>query len=65
LMTKNEFELHRREQGSTALIIVSAIRLNRTDGVLTADGGIVEALIGWDIDRWVAEPIAFQIFRPN
>lgn len=65
LMTKIELDLHRRERGSTALVIVSAIRLNRADGLLKADGGIVEALIGWDIDRWVTEPIAFQIFRPN
>jgi hypothetical protein len=64
-MTKNELELHRRERGSTALIIVSGIRLNRDDGNTTSDGGNVEALIGWDIDQWIMEPIAFQIFRPN
>ena len=65
LMTRNELELHRRERGSTALIIVSGIRLNRDDGNTTSDGGNVEALIGWDIDQWIMEPIAFQIFRPN
>jgi hypothetical protein len=65
LITKNELELHRRERGSTALIIVSGIRLNRADGNTTSDGGIVEALIGWDIDQWIMEPIAFHIFRPK
>lgn len=65
LITKNELELHRRERGSTGLIIVSAIRLNREGQASVAEGGAVEALIGWDVDNWTLEPIAFQIFRPH
>lgn len=63
LMTKNEVELHRNEKGQTGLIIVSRIRLSRENDIPTADGGTIEALLGWDIDQWIAEPIAFKISR--
>jgi hypothetical protein len=63
LMTKNEVELHRREKGSTGLLIVSKIRLDRSGRDITVEGGEVEALLDWDIDRWIAEPIAYQLTR--
>ena len=62
-MTKNEVELHKNEKGNTGLIIVSKIKLNRDPASPTATGGSVESLLGWDIDQWVTEPIAFQVSR--
>lgn len=63
LMTKNEVELHRMEKGMTGLVVVSGIRLVRTDNKVEAIGGEVEFLLGWDIDTWTAEPVAFQVRR--
>lgn len=63
LMTKNEVKLHRTHKGSTGLIIVSKIRLSRDNGEPTATGGEIEALLGWDIDEWTSDPIAFQVSR--
>ncbi len=63
LMTKNEVVLHRNEKGSTALLIVSKIQLRQKSGQPIGEGGVVEALIGWDIDSWNSDAIAFQISR--
>jgi hypothetical protein len=63
LMTRNEVELHRREKGKTGLIIVSKVRLKREEQTSQAFGGLVEALLSWDIDQWAADPIAFQLRR--
>jgi hypothetical protein len=63
LMTKNEVNLHRTHKGSTALIIVSKIQLSREGTEPTATGGEVEALVKWDIDEWISEPVAFQVSR--
>ena len=63
MMTKNEVDLHKSEKGKTGLIIVSKIKLNRTGVEPTATGGYVEPLLGWDIDQWLTEPIAFQVSR--
>ncbi|MGB4488832.1 MAG: DUF3883 domain-containing protein [Pseudomonas veronii] len=63
LMTKNEVNLHRKYKGSTGLLIVSKIRLSRDGGEPKATGGEVEALLYWDIDEWISEPIAFQVSR--
>ena len=63
LMTKNEVSLHRNEKGATGLIIVSQIKLTRHTTEPKASGGSVEALLGWDIDLWSADPIAFQLSR--
>jgi hypothetical protein len=65
LMTRNEVELHRREKGRTALLIVSQIKLDRNAPSLTAGGGLVEANMSWDIDTWFADPIAFQLSRKS
>lgn len=64
LMTRNEIELHRREKGSTGLLIVSRIRLDRKGAQPSASAGVVEALMHWDIDEWILESIAFQVRRP-
>ncbi len=64
LMTRNEIELHRSEKGNTGLLIVSRIQLDRSTSVPKASGGTVEALMLWDIDQWILEPIAFQMHRP-
>ena len=63
LMTKNEVNLHRKHKGSTGLLIVSKIRLSRNGDEPIATGGEVEALLYWDIDEWISEPIAFQVSR--
>lgn len=63
LMTRNEVDLHRLEKGKTGLVIVYGIRLARQEEVPQASKGTVEALLGWDIDAWKAEPIAFQLHR--
>lgn len=63
MMTRNEVDLHRNEKGQTGLLIVSKIRLVRSDHGPTASSGEVEDLLQWDIDAWVADPIAFQISR--
>lgn len=64
LMTRNEVELHRQEKGATGLLIVSRIQLDRSGATPSASGGVVEALMQWDIDQWMLESIAFQVRRP-
>jgi hypothetical protein len=63
LMTKNEVDLHRLEKGRTCLIVVSGIKLDRSGTCPSASGGQVELHMKWDIDQWVAQPVAFQITR--
>ena len=64
LMTKNEVELHQKEKGKTGLVIISKISLKRDKDGAEASGGDVEAMIGWDIDQWRTDPVAFQVSRP-
>lgn len=63
LMTRSEVELHKREKGTTGLLIVSRIQLDRSTAMPSASGGVVEAFMNWDIDEWILEPIAFQVRR--
>lgn len=63
LMTKNEVDLHRREKGKTCLIVVSKIKLDRTGTHPSANSGRAELHMKWDIDNWIAQPVAFQITR--
>jgi hypothetical protein len=63
LMTHREVDLHRVEKGSTGLILVSGIRLDRSGPATVANGGDVHAELGWDIDNWSAAPIAFRLTR--
>ena len=65
IMTKNEVELHRREKGTTALAVVSSIRLDRKVQPVQAFGGSIEMLWEWDIDEWSSDAIAFQVKRPS
>lgn len=62
-MTRNEVELHRREAGATALLIVSGIRLDRKVDPPKAHGGELVAEIGWNIESWELAPIAFRLTR--
>lgn len=62
LMTHREVALHRAEKGRTGLIVVSSIRLARSQTPI-ATGGVLHAEIGWDIDDWNATPIAFKLSR--
>ena len=63
MMTRNEVDLHRNEKGLTGLLIVSKIKLDRSERGPSASGGEVEDLLDWDIDGWTADPIAFQVSR--
>lgn len=63
LMTKNEVDLHRREKGKTCLIVVSKIKLDRSGTHPSANSGQPELHMKWDIDHWIAQPVAFQITR--
>ncbi len=62
-LTRNEVNLHRKEKGDTALIIVSKIRLARSGTERQASGGELEALLAWDIDDWELEPTAYRAVR--
>lgn len=64
-MTRNEVELHRREAGATALLIVSKIRLDRRSDPPTASGGELLAEIGWDINTWELAPLAYRLSRKS
>ncbi|MEQ9435653.1 DUF3578 domain-containing protein [Hyphomonas sp.] len=63
VMTRNEVELHTREQGETILILVSSIRLDRSGAEPIATGGLVEVLQGWDIGTFSLEPMAYRVTR--
>jgi hypothetical protein len=63
LMTRNEVNLHREHKGKTGLLIVSRIKLSRNSDTPSASDGEVEAFLYWDIDDWVAEPMAFQVSK--
>jgi Holliday junction resolvase-like predicted endonuclease len=60
LMTANEVKLHKAERGSTAIGIVSSIKLKK-GSFPTADGGILVMEIGWNIDDWISEPTAYRL----
>ena len=64
LMTRNEVDLHRSEKGSTALVIVSGIELTKGKAP-TAKGGIIETMIGWDIDEWELTATTFRVERSS
>lgn len=65
LMTRNEVELHRSEKGRTGLLIVSRIQVDRGEAIPSAVGGVIDAMLHWDIDQWLLESIAFQVRRPT
>jgi len=61
-MSRNEVILHQTEKGKTVLSIVSNISLER-DTDLHAYGGIIEVLMGWNIDDWSITPTSYRIER--
>jgi hypothetical protein len=63
-MTRNEVDLHRQEQGRTALITVAGISLDRSIDPPLAAGGTIEVHWHWRIDDWIAEPLSYQVTRP-
>ena len=64
LMTSNEVELHRSERGSTVIVIVSGISLDRSGEAPVASGGTIWADVAWDIDAsWSLLPTAFRVTR--
>ena len=62
-MTHGEVALHQKEKGQTALMLVTGIRLDRKLTPPKASGGILEPLVGWDIDEWDLKPTAFRVSR--
>lgn len=60
LMTASEVKLHQSQRGTTALAIVSSIKLKK-GAVPIADGGILAMDIGWNIDDWISEPTAYRL----
>lgn len=62
-MTTNEVQLHRAERGHTGLIIVSNIRLAKTEDGVIAVGGDASVELGWDIDSWALVPMAYKVSR--
>lgn len=64
LMTANEVELHQLNKGKTALAIVSSIKLVKGPNP-TAEGGILEMKVAWDIDEWNLTPTAFRVEKQN
>jgi hypothetical protein len=63
-MTHNEVNLHIQEKGKTALAIVSGIKLTNRGENPTCEGGTLEFINGWDIEKWIQKPITYQVFRP-
>ncbi len=63
VMTRNEVDLHRTEKGKTGLVIVSKISLDKDKESPSASGGVVDAMLKWDIDGWTADPIAYQVSK--
>lgn len=64
LMTRNEVDLHRAENGRTALLLVSSIRLLDAGGGVQAAGGVIEPFMNWNIDEWKIEATSFRVSRP-
>jgi hypothetical protein len=62
-MTHGEVSLHQAKKGRTALMIVSSIRLLKDPEHPSASGGILETMLGWDIDDWLLEPTSFRVSR--
>ncbi len=61
IMTRNEVELHKAECGSTALLLVSGIKLVRSSEGCSATGGLCKGTIGWDIGGCHIEPMAYRV----
>lgn len=65
-MTRNEVELHKQEQGATALALVAGIRLHRQpDGTSVAGEGVCVGSIGWNIDDCNLTPMAYRVSLPS
>lgn len=63
LMTRNEVNLHREARGATGLIVVYDIKLIEVDGFYKATGGLLDCMIGWDINQWDLEPLQYKLYR--
>jgi hypothetical protein len=64
-MTHTEVSIHKMHKGQTALCLVTGIRLERSGGIPKASQGILEVLIGWDIDAWDLKPTTFRVGRKS
>ena len=62
MMTSNEVLLHQKEQGSTALALVSQINLVKGANP-ECNGGKLEVILDWQIDEWSLEPTSFRVKR--
>ena len=59
-MTANEVDLHKENKGKTALAIVSLIKLIIGSGP-SAEQGILDMQVAWDIEEWKLTPTAFSL----
>lgn len=62
-MTHGEVAIHQENKGTTALMIVTGIRLDSAGDEPAAHSGALEVLIGWDIDEWLLKPTAYRVSR--
>jgi hypothetical protein len=63
MMTSNEVNLHTIEAGTTALAIVRGIKFVERGDSAKCDGGEIEYLYPWDIEKWTISPTAFLVSR--
>ena len=64
MMTSNEVDLHKNENGKTALAIVSGISFLERGSNARCEGGKLEYLFPWDIGEWKLKPTVFDAIRP-
>jgi hypothetical protein len=65
ILTRNEVEHARQNNGQAALIVVSGIRVSITSGEWTAEGGTIKVYLPWDVDAGVLTPIAYNCTLPS
>ncbi|MDT4830551.1 hypothetical protein FQZ97_640200 [compost metagenome] len=59
LLTANEHDLHYAHNGTTALLIVHSIELDRLNSPPIASGGIIDVMEPWNPDEWDFVPSAY------
>lgn len=65
LLTASELELHQKNHGKTALVLVHSIHLERGESGLVGTGGGVELHAPWSLDGWEFEATAFRARRTD
>lgn len=63
MMTSNEVELHKNEVGTIALAIVRQIKFTERGVQAKCEGGLLEFIYPWRIEKWTLEPKAYLVRR--